>query len=152
MVLSKPVSYFSFTTTKLIASSLTFVISLSITSLFTFGYTVWLIEGTSFGPFVLTNLLTALFLIFCLAVTILFSSLFKSSLAAGGISIGFIIAFSALSAIPVLGKYTPGKLLTWGIDLMAGRGEPYWWSLAISLTIIALCLYLAPKFLKHKEM
>jgi ABC-2 type transport system permease protein len=89
---------------------------------------------------------------FCLAVTVLFSSLFKSSLAAGGISIAIIITQALFSGLPAIGDYLPGKLLSWGTNLLSGTGESYWWALVITLVLIGLCLYLAQRVLKTKEI
>ena len=74
MTLSKPVSRSAFVISKLLAVSITFLISMTAASLVCLGYTVWLIQGTAVLPYVGMNLLTGLFLVFCLAVTLLFSS------------------------------------------------------------------------------
>ncbi|MGA7727638.1 MAG: ABC transporter permease subunit, partial [Dehalococcoidales bacterium] len=152
MTLSKPVSRSAFVISKLLAVSITFLISMTAASLVCLGYTVWLIQGTAVWPFVGLNLLTGLFLIFCLAVTLLFSSLYKSSLAAGGLAIGVIIVQGIISAIPVIGKYMPGVLLSWGINLMSGPGADYWWALGITIAAIVACVYFAQQFLKNRDL
>lgn len=152
MTLSKPVTVASFATAKLVAMSATFLVSMAAASAFCFGYTVWLIEGAEVSGFVGLNLLLGLFLVFCLAVTLLFSSLFRSSLAAGGVALGVLIAQGGLSLLPVFGDFMPGKLLGWGNSLVTGGGKPYWWSLAITVGLIALCVYLAQMVLKKTEM
>lgn len=152
MMLSKPVSRAAFVTAKLIAMSLTFLVSLAVASLFCFGYTVWLIGGASAWAFVGLNLLLGLFLVFCLAVTLLFSSFFKSSLAAGGLSIAILITEGGVSAVPLIGNYMPWKLLGWGIDLLTGGEDSYWWALAITIALIGLCLYLAQRWLKNRDL
>jgi ABC-2 type transport system permease protein len=93
-----------------------------------------------------------LFLLFCLAVTLLFSSVFKSSLAAGGLAIAVIIAQAVISTIPYIGDYLPGKLLSWGNNILTGSGDSYWWALAVTVILIGLCLYFAQMILKYKEM
>jgi ABC-2 type transport system permease protein len=152
MTLSKPVSRIAFVSTKLLAMSLTFLISLIVASLVCFAYTVWLIQGSAVLPFVGLNLMLALFLIFCLAVTMLFSSLYKSSLAAGGIALGVIIIQGIISAIPVVGKYMPGKLLDWGNNLLIGSDKSYWWALGITIVAIGLCVYFSQRFLKNRDL
>ena len=147
MTLSKPVSRSAFVVSKLLAVSITFLISLVC-----LGYTVWLIQGTAVWPYVGMNLLLGLFLVFCLAVTLLFSSLYKSSLAAGGLAIGVIIVQGIISAIPVIGKYMPGVLLSWGINLMSGPGTNYWWALGITVAAIVACVYFAQQFLKNRDL
>ena len=58
MTLSKPVSRSAFVISKLLAVSITFLISMTAASLVCLGYTVWLIQGTAVWPFVGLNLLT----------------------------------------------------------------------------------------------
>lgn len=152
IVLSKPVTRAAFITAKLSAMSLTFIVSTVVASVFCFGYTVALIEPASVGPFVLANALLALFLIFSLAVTLLFSSLFTSSLAAGGVSMGVIVAQAGLSVVPVIGKYMPGKILGWGNALISGDHTPYWWALGVTLVLTPLCVYFAQLALKKKDI
>ena len=151
MTLSKPVNRSSFVSAKLLAVSLTFLVSLAIASLVCFGYTIWLIQGTAVLPFIGLNLTVGLFLVFCLAVTTLFSSLYKSSLAAGGIALGVIIVQGIISALPVIGKYMPGKLLDWGNNLLTGSDKSYWWALGITIVAIGLCLYFSQRFLKNRD-
>ena len=152
ITLSKPVSRSAFVGAKMLAVSLTFLVSLTIASLVCLAYTVWLIQGTAILPFVGLNLLLLLFLVFCLAVTMLFSSLYKSSLAAGGIALGVIIVQGIFSAIPIIGKYMPGKLLSWGTDLLTGTNNQYWWALGITITATGICLYLSQRFLKNRDL
>jgi ABC-2 type transport system permease protein len=152
LTLSKPVSRAAFVNAKLIAEGLTFLVSLVIASLFCYGYTVWLIGGTDILAFVGQNLLLALFLVFCLAVTLLFSSLFKSSLAAGGISIAILAGQGVLSTMPLIGDYFPGKLLSWGTLLLLGEGKNYWPALGITAAIIIGCLWFAQYRLRYKDL
>ncbi|MBI2853681.1 MAG: ABC transporter permease subunit [Chloroflexi bacterium] len=152
MILSKPVSRAAFVSAKIIAMSLTFLVSLALASLFCFAYTVWLIGSADISAFVSLNLLIGLFLVLCLAVTTLFSSIFKSPLAAGGISIAVLIMQAALSALPLIGNYVPGKLLGWGSSLLSGRGDTYWQALAVTVATIGTCLYLAQRALRNKEI
>lgn len=151
MTLSKPVSRLSFVLAKLIAVTCTFAVSLVIASAFCYAYTVWLIGTADISSFVLMNLIVGLFLVFCLAVTLLFSSLFRSSLAAGGVAIASLIGQGALSAVPVFGDYMPGKLLGWGNNLVSGGGESYWWALGITVVVAALCIYLAQRRLRRRD-
>jgi ABC-2 type transport system permease protein len=152
LTLSKPVSRSAFVTTKLLAMSLTFIVSLTIASSVCLGYTVWLIQGTAVLPFVGLNLTAGLFLVFCLSVTVFFSSLFKSSLAAGGIALGVIIFQGIIGTIPVIGKYMPGKLLDWGINLLNGSDLSYWWALGITVAAIGASMYFAQHLLKKRDL
>jgi ABC-2 type transport system permease protein len=152
MILSKPVNSGAFVSAKFIAMSLTFLVSLAVAAVFCFGYTVWLIGEATVLPYIWMNLLMASFLIFCLAITLVFSSLFKSSLAAGGMAIGTIFGLGILSSLPVVGDYLPSKILGWGINLLNGSGETYWWALGVTFVGIFLCLYFSQRILKRKEI
>ena len=152
MTLSKPVSRGAFVITKLLALSLTFVVSIAVASSVCLGYTVWLIQGAAVMPYLGLNVMLGVFLVFCLAVTVLFSSLYKSSLAAGGIALGVIIVQGIISAVPVIGKYMPGKLLDWGNNLLVSSDLSYWWALGITLAAIVACVYFAQRFLKNRDL
>ncbi|MGD9142439.1 MAG: ABC transporter permease [Dehalococcoidia bacterium] len=151
ITLSKPVSRLAFVSAKLIAVSITFLGSMVLASIFCFAYTVWLIESADVMAFIGVNLLLGLFLIFCLALTLLFSSFFKSSLAAGGISLAIIVAQAGISVLPRFGDYMPGSLLNWGTELLSGSGESYWWALGITVAVIVFCVYFAQHTLQHKD-
>lgn len=152
LTLSKPVAPAAFVTAKFIALSGTLLVSMAIASLVCFGYTMWLIGTGNAADFAGLNLLMFLFLAFCIALTLLFSSLFKSSLAAGGISIAIIIFQGVLTSIPVLGDYLPGKLLGWGMNLLTGTGDSSWWSAGVTVALSGLCLYLAQRRLKTADL
>lgn len=151
MTLSKPVSRAAFVNAKLIAISSTFLVSLAASSVVCYIYTAILIGKADVSTFTGQTLLLALFLVFCLGLTLMFSSLFKSSLAAGGISIAVIISQGVLSAIPRIGDFFPGKLLSWGNLLLAGEGKTYWPALVITLLITAGSIYLAQRWLRYKD-
>ncbi len=152
MTLSKPISRASFVGAKIIALSSNFLLSLAISSAASFVYTVWLIENTDVAGFLGVNVLLAVFLIFCLALTLFCSSLFRSSLAAGGTAIAILLAQAGISSLPTIGNYMPGKLLGWGMNLLSGNGNQYWSALIITLVLTALALYLAQKILRIKDM
>ncbi len=152
IVLSKQVTRAAFVTSKLIAMSLTFLVSLVIASLFCYGYSVWLLGSANALAFIGQNLLLGLFLIFCLAVTTLFSCCYKNPLAALGMGFVVIVVLALFSTLPYIGGYFPGSLLTWGNNLINGTGASYWGALGVTIVLIALCLYLAQWTLKRKEL
>ncbi len=151
IILSKPVSRTAFVTAKLLALSLTTIVALSVASAVCFAYTVWLIQDTSATAFLGLTLLLALFMVFSIATTLLFSSLFRSSLAAGGVALGVIIGQAILSILPYAGDYMPGKLLGWGNELLTG-GDAYWGALAVTLALTGLFIYLAQHALKTRDI
>ena len=152
MTLSKPVSRAAFVSAKLTAISLTFLMALAVAASFCFFYTDWLIEDITAMAFFQSNLLLGLFLLFCLAVTVLFSCLFRNSLAAGGIAIAVVISQMMMSGIPVIGDYLPGKLLEWGTGIITGIGQSYWWALGVTIAFMVLAVYLGQYSLKRREI
>jgi len=152
ITLSKPVSRAAFVSAKLSAISLTFLLSLALAAVCCFVYTIWLIEDASIITFIQLFLLLGLFLVFCLAITVLFSCLFKSSLAAGGLAIAVIIGQIMLSGVPVIGDYLPGKLLEWGTNTVTGIDQSYWWAAGITVALIILAVYLGQYSLKRREI
>ncbi len=151
ITLSKPVTRLAFVLSKLTAVSTTFILSLAVGSAFCLVYSVVLIGQADVISFVGLNLLVALFLVFCLAVTVMFSSMFKSSLAAGGVSAGVLVGQAVISVLPLVGDYMPGKLLGWGNALFTGS-KSYWPALVVTVALIGLSVYLAQRLLKNKEM
>jgi ABC-2 type transport system permease protein len=152
ITLSKPVSSGAFVNAKFIAMSVTFLAAQAVAAMFCFGYTIWLIDEAAVLPYIWMNLLMVSFLMFCLAVTLVFSSLFKSSLAAGGMAIGTIFGLGILSSLPVIGNYLPSKIIGWGINLLSGAGDNYWGALGVTVVGIFLCLYFSQRVLKRKEI
>ncbi len=152
MTLSKPVSRAAFVTAKLITITSTFLLALSVASALCLFYTTQLIAHADASAFLQFNLLFALHLVFALALTLFFSCLFKSSLAAGGLSIAVIIGQSMMSGMPFIGSYLPGKLLAWGTNLLAGVTQTYWPAVGVTVVLIVLAVYLGQRALKTKEI
>ena len=152
ITLSKPVSRAAFVTSKFVAVSLTFLAALTVAALFCFFYTNGLIEPADGLAFLEMNLLLGLFLVFCLAVTVLFSCVFKSSLAAGGVTIAVILLLASMANLPGVGGYLPGKLIGWGVSILSGTGESHWLALGITVALTVMAIYLGQYLLKRKEI
>jgi ABC-2 type transport system permease protein len=150
--LSKPISRAAFVTAKLVAISFTFLVALSIAASLCFFYTTGFIGGASATAFFQSNLLIGLLLVFCLAVTVLFSCLFKSSVAAGGLAITVIISQTMLSGLPFVGDYLPGKLLAWGASILSGPTQGYWGALGVTVALTFVAVYLGQYALRTKEI
>ncbi len=152
MVLSKPVGRGAFVMAKLVAMSTSFAVALGVGSVAGYVYTVLLLGEVNAAGFLALNLLLLLFFILCLAVTLLFSSLFKSSLVAGGIALAVLIGQAVLTQLPWIGDYTPGELISWGTELLSGEAANVWPAVAMSIVIIIGCLFLSRLALKRKEI
>ncbi len=153
LTLSKPVGYPAFITAKFEAMGVTTLVAALLGGLACFGYTYFLFEGAPVAGFLYQNLLMLLYLLLTIAITIYFSSLFKSQLAAGALGLVTVIVLTLLSGLPWVGKYLPGELVSWGNALLAGEpGGAAWWAVLVTIGLIVLSLYLAWTNLKKKEI
>jgi ABC-2 type transport system permease protein len=152
MVLSKPVRIESFIVAKLLAMSTTFIGALVLGSVACYTYTVLLIEPADISTFLAINLLVALFLVVCLAITLFFSSIFRNQLAAGGIALAIIIAQALLTQIPGFGDYLPAKVIVWGTALAQGQAPNAWGAVGVSIAVIIACLYFSRMILQRREL
>ncbi|MGI2336383.1 MAG: ABC transporter permease [Dehalogenimonas sp.] len=153
MTLSKPVSTGAFVTAKMMAISFSFIIGLVLGGIGAYGYTWLLIGEGNLGGFIGQTALIAVYLIFCVNLTLVFSSLFKNSLAAGGAALGVLLATTGLGAIPWVSRVMPGSLSSWGNHLAAGEsGGAEWLALGVTLALITGGTYLATRILKSKEI
>lgn len=152
LTLSKPVGRGTFVIAKLAALAVTFEFSLIISSLFCYLYTAILFEGVSAASFAAATALVGVFLLVCISITLLCSSVFKSAVAAGGMALVIIVPFWALSAIPNIGSYAPMGIIDWGSSLILGKGTAAWGSLCISLGLAAAFAAGARQVLVRKEL
>ena len=152
MVLSKPVGTGAFIIAKLTAMSATFIVSLILGSAACYIYTVILIEPADITTFLGVNLLVALFLVFCLAITLVFSSIFRNQLAAGGIALAIIIVQALLVSIPGFGDYLPARTIVWSTDLVGETAPAAWGSVGVSIALIIACLYFSIFALRRREL
>jgi len=153
ILLSKPVSRLSFIVAKLVSEWLNILLGLLLGSLVCLGYTYILWGDANALGFTSQMLLMTVFLAFCLSVTLFFSSLVKSQIAAGGLAITVILITSMLSAVPKVVHFLPGGLISWGNQLVLGTpGGAEWGALAISVGLVALGVYGAWLNLRRKEL
>ncbi len=134
-VLVKPVSRRSFFVSKLLAQAFSATIGLLVAAVGAWIYTDLLFANAPAGAFVGLNLLLWVYLLTMVAVTLLFSTLLESAVAAGVAAFLFWIFSMALSAVPAVAPYLPASLLTDAMGLMEGR-PPGLSAVAASILII----------------
>lgn len=137
MVLVKPVPRGVFLGAKLITYSLLFVLGLGIAGAAGYYYTLLLFEAPDFLMWLILNALLWLFIVVYISLTLLASTLVRQQAAAAGIAFGAMLVLSALGAVPVIGEYLPGQLVSWGIELFLDPTVRYWPALWTSLGLIA---------------
>ena len=153
LLLSKPVSRLSFIIAKLVAQGLNILLGLLLGGLACWGYTLIFFGNAGALGFLQQMLLMLLFLLFCLSVTLYFSSLLKNQIAAGGLAIAVIIVISILSGLPKVVHFLPGGLISWGNQLVLGTsGDAEWGALATTLALIVLGVYGSWLNLRRKEL
>lgn len=152
MILSKPANHGAYVLAKAIALGASFAIAQAAGGAACYHYTAMLIGPADAGAFVSMNLLVALFLIFCLAATLLSSSLLRNQLAAGGIALAALIGQGLLAQIPLAGDYVPGQLTSWGTGLVSGPHPTAWPALAVTVALAAACLAGASVALRQRDL
>ena len=152
MTLSKPVGCGAFITAKLAALALAFGIGVAVGALGCYIYTLILFGNPGALDFFLANIVAGLYLLVCLAVTLMYSSLFKRQLAAGGLALVSLIGLAAISGLPVMKDYSPGALLAWSQRIASGSGPNTWGVLITSLVLALLTILIGWQVLKRKEL
>ncbi len=152
MVLSKPLPRWVFILSKFTALALAFLGCLLVASLGAYYYTVILFSTPQLAVWLqMTIALWCVTLVY-VAITLLFSTLLRSSAAAAGLAFGIMIIFSLLGTVPVLEKLTPGYLLTWAGRLFTPDPISGWYPWLISLGIILLSLVAACMAIERQEI
>jgi len=151
MMLVKPLPRWSFLLAKFAALAVTFAVSLALAGLGAYYYTALLFGPQDFGRWAALDGLLLVFVLVYVALTLLCSVVARSQAAAGGLALGLLIVLSISGAIPQVGRYLPGELVTWGANLMLG-GEPAWPALAVSLGLIGAALFAAWRLFETQEL
>lgn len=152
MTLSKPVGCGSFIVAKLAALAVTFGIGMAIGAIGCYLYTVVLFGNPGGLNFVYASLLGFLYLLFCLAVTVMYSSFFKSQLAAGGLALVTLAAILGTAGLPGMEDYSPGALVKWSQDMASGLSTNPWGILIVSVVLIILTTVIGWQVFKKKEL
>ncbi len=153
LLLSKPVSRAAFLLAKFVAVAAVFLVGILLAALGAYCYTGVLFQWLDAGRFLLFNLLFWLNLLVYVALTLLGSTLARSTVAAGGITFAAYMVLWLLGAIPQLGKHLPDALAGWGTKLALGvPAEAAWGSMAVSLALIGAALVGAVLVLRRQEI
>jgi ABC-2 type transport system permease protein len=140
LVLTKPLSRRSFLTAKFVALGLTFLIGTLVAGVAAYYYTLLLFEAPSVSGWLVLNCLLWIFLLVHVAITLFFSTLSRSMVAAGGLAFAALIVISLLGTLPTVGEYFPSYLAAWGQQAALGGSETAWPALFVSLGLIIASL------------
>jgi ABC-2 type transport system permease protein len=155
MILVKPVSYFSFITSKWAGSLLLVWISLFIGYISTWYYTGQLFDWVPIGEFFQSFVLYGLWLTVILTVTVFFSAALLSPGMAGFISLALALIVSILSgALSHLLEWSPSQLTSYAGVLLTGGELPSdtMPAILIALLLIVILLWLSVFLFKKKEL
>ncbi len=125
LILTKPISRAQFIITKYLTYTVVMIGTIIITALAALYYILLLAKiGTlDLGAYAMLTLTVISTMSFILALVILCSSIFKTAIAAGGVSfIGYIFISTALGLIPDnIGKYLPTNVLSLAPNILDGK-------------------------------
>jgi ABC-2 type transport system permease protein len=152
LVLVKPLSRTAFLLAKFVALAIAFAGSLALAGGGCYLYTALLFEPPALGPWLALNGLLLLFLLVYAALTLLCSTLARSTLVAGGLAFGAVVLLGALGAIPRIGDSLPARLPSCGATLATGGNCSWGPGAAVSAGLIALALGLACLALERQEL
>jgi ABC-2 type transport system permease protein len=117
MILSKPMPRWVFITSKFSAQLLMYLVMFALSGLGAFYYTIVLFGSLSLSDFLLLNGLMWLWLLTFVALSLLGSTLGKSTVAAGGIGLGLSVILLLAGNLPRYGILLPGGLMNWATML-----------------------------------
>jgi ABC-2 type transport system permease protein len=152
MMLVKPLPRSAFLGAKFLGLTTMFAITLALAGIACYYYTLLLFEAMDALHWLVLNALLLLYTLVFVALTLFCSTLTKSQAAAGGIALGLMVILGLVGAIPGLGKYLPGELITWGARLMQGDTSTSWTAFGISLGLIVIPLLAAWMIFERQEL
>lgn len=150
--LSKPVSRLSFLLAKFLALTLTVLGSFVLSSIVFYFYTVFLFGHLSPFCFLSSALLVFLYLWIWTSLTFLFSTIFVSQIAAGGMAFGLYLFSSLVGALPYIKDYMPAALIRGAGAIALGAHADMVRAVALGLAIISISFLASYEVFKRKEM
>lgn len=124
IILSKPLPRWAFLLSKFVAQGVVYFVSLLLGTLGAYYYTLVLFEPLAFGPFLLGGVLLWLWALVFTAVTLLGSTIGKSTGGAAGIALLGAVLLLILGSIPPVGQFFPSALVSWASQLGLANGVP----------------------------
>lgn len=129
-----------------------FAVTLALAGIACYYYTLLLFEAMDVLHWLVLNLLLFVYVLVFVAITLFCSTITRSQAAAGGAALVLMVILGLIGAIPALGKYLPGELITWGPRLMFGDTTTSWTAFGISMGLIAVSLLAAWLSFKNQEL
>jgi len=141
MVLSKPMPRWSFIVSKYLTQGLVYLLAITLAGIAAYYYTLYLFESLPPGGFIVANLLLYLWLMIFAAMTLLGSSIGKTTASAAGVAAIGGIALLLSAVIPRYGPLVTSGLISWATALLLGQsGTVNFGALATALGLVLLML------------
>lgn len=153
MILSKPLPRWAFILSKFVAQALVYLLAFIVAALGAYYYTWILFEPLQLGPFLLGNGLLFIWLLTFAGMTLLASTVAKSTSAAAGLALLMAILLLIGGSLPSIGALFPGGLVAWASTLgLAGVAAANGGSLTASLVLILISLLTAVALFDNQEL
>jgi ABC-2 type transport system permease protein len=152
LMLVKPLPREVFLAAKFVALGLTFAVSILIAAAACYYYTMLLFESLDIPSWLALNGLLLLFMLVYVALTLFCSTLTRSQVVGGGLAFGLLMVLSVAGALPKVGEYLPGRLVSWAGRLMNGGGSASWPALWGSVGLILVALIGAWAIFERQEI
>lgn len=152
LMLVKPLPRWAFILAKAKALAISFLAALALSGLAGYYYTLFIFGPLDALTWTTMNLLLWVQFMVYISFTLLFSTLLRSQAAAIGLSFATLLVLAALSAIPRLGEWLPGQLVTWAGTLYSPSPISAWPALWVSLGMILVFLIGACLVFERQEI
>ncbi len=152
MMLVKPLPRGAFLGAKFLGLAALFAISLVISGIAAYYYTMLLFQALNIPDWLLLNVFLFLYSLVIVSMTLLCSTVMKSQAAAMGTAFGLLVIGWFAGGILGLGKYMPGELVTWGMRLLLGDATTSWIALGVSFGLLAVFLLAAWLIFRRQEL
>lgn len=152
LMLVKPMPRCTFLVAKFIALALTFAFSILLAAVACYYYMLILAGALPLAAWLALNAFLLLEAWFYVALTLLCSTLTRSQAVAGGLGFGFVLLLVILESLPRLGDYLPGRLTSWGTELLAGGRMQAWPALWVTVGLIGVTLAAACLLFRGQEL
>jgi ABC-2 type transport system permease protein len=153
MILSKPMPRWAFITGKFVAQSIVYVVSFLIAAVSAYYYTYFLFGPPDAVLFFIMNLLLLVWLMVFVALTLLGSTLGKSTGGAAGIAAVGSVVILILGSVPTIGELMPGGLIGWASQLaLINPAVPNGGALAMGFVLILVSLIASIAIFEQQEL
>ena len=153
MILSKPIPRWVYLNGKYSAQSIVFALSFFLAVIAGYYYTTVLFGDLDLWAYLGINALLLLWMLVIAAVTLLGSTLGKSTGAAAGFSLGGSIFLLLAGSLPQISALMPSGLLGWAAQLgTPDNATANWGAVTLSIVIILFCLISALGVFERQEL